>query len=149
MEPITITLCLLVFAIIMFVWEKVPLAVTSMVVCVALVLTGVLDLKQAFAGFIDSNVILFVAMFIVGGDGKQSRWRDHPLRQNGEAADLHHYGGGWRNVRFSLQYRYGSRFDPGRYRCSRQIGIHPFASADAAGVCCRAWRQPVADWRPR
>ncbi|HHI2713941.1 putative cation transporter [Klebsiella pneumoniae] len=67
MEPITITLCLLVFAIIMFVWEIVPLAVTSMVVCVALVLTGVLDLKQAFAGFIDSNVILFVAMFIVGG----------------------------------------------------------------------------------
>ncbi|MCM6305286.1 SLC13 family permease [Klebsiella pneumoniae] len=67
MEPITITLCLLVFAIIMFVWEKVPLAVTSMVVCAALVLTGVLDLKQAFAGFIDSNVILFVAMFIVGG----------------------------------------------------------------------------------
>lgn len=58
---------MLVFAIIMFVWEKVPLAVTSMVVCVALVLTGVLDLKQAFAGFIDSNVILFVAMFIVGG----------------------------------------------------------------------------------
>ena len=67
MEPITITLCLLVFAIIMFVWEKVPLAVTSMVVCVALVLTGVLDLKQAVPGFIDSNVILFVAMFIVGG----------------------------------------------------------------------------------
>lgn len=67
MEPITITLCLLVFAIVMFVWEKVPLAVTSMVACVALVLTGVLDLKQAFAGFIDSNVILFVAMFVVGG----------------------------------------------------------------------------------
>ena len=65
MEPITITLCLLVFAIAMFVWEKIPLAVTSMVVCVALVLTGVLDLKQAFAGFIDTNVILFVAMFIV------------------------------------------------------------------------------------
>ncbi|WND10630.1 SLC13 family permease [Klebsiella pasteurii] len=67
MEPITITLCLLVFAIAMFVWEKIPLAVTSMVVCVALVLTGVLNLKQAFAGFIDTNVILFVAMFIVGG----------------------------------------------------------------------------------
>ncbi|HIE9946551.1 TPA: SLC13 family permease [Klebsiella variicola subsp. variicola] len=67
MEPITITLCLLVFAIVMFVWEKAPLAVTSMVVCVALVVTGVLDLKQAFAGFIDSNVILFVAMFVVGG----------------------------------------------------------------------------------
>ncbi|QHM73642.1 SLC13 family permease [Mixta intestinalis] len=67
MEPITITLALLVFAIVMFVWEKVPLAVTSMVICVALVLTGVLDMKQAFSGFIDTNVILFVAMFIVGG----------------------------------------------------------------------------------
>ncbi|EPD3135720.1 SLC13 family permease [Salmonella enterica] len=67
MEPITLTLCLLVFAIVMFVWEKVPLAVTSMIVCVALVITGVLNIKQAFAGFIDTNVILFVAMFIVGG----------------------------------------------------------------------------------
>nr|WP_258231900.1 SLC13 family permease [Salmonella enterica] len=66
-EPITLTLCLLVFAIVMFVWEKVPLAVTSMIVCVALVITGVLNIKQAFAGFIDTNVILFVAMFIVGG----------------------------------------------------------------------------------
>ena len=38
-----------------------------MIVCVGLVITGVLDWKTAFSGFIDSNVILFVAMFIVGG----------------------------------------------------------------------------------
>lgn len=38
-----------------------------MIVCIGLVVTGVLDVKTAFAGFIDSNVILFVAMFIVGG----------------------------------------------------------------------------------
>ena len=38
-----------------------------MIVCCGLVVTGVLDVKIAFAGFIDSNVILFVAMFIVGG----------------------------------------------------------------------------------
>ena len=31
------------------------------------IITGVLDWKTAFSGFIDSNVILFVAMFIVGG----------------------------------------------------------------------------------
>lgn len=67
MSPITITLALLLFAIVMFVWEKIPLALTSMIVCIALVLTGVLDMKTAFAGFVDSNVILFVAMFIVGG----------------------------------------------------------------------------------
>lgn len=67
MNPITITLVLLLFAIVMFVWEKLPLAVTSMIVCIALVLTGVLKVSEAFAGFVNTNVILFVAMFIVGG----------------------------------------------------------------------------------
>ena len=67
MSHATITLIFLLFAIIMFIWEKLPLGVTSMIVCVGLVITGVLDWKTAFSGFIDSNVILFVAMFIVGG----------------------------------------------------------------------------------
>ena len=67
MSPATITLLFLLFAVVMFVWEKIPLGVTSMIVCVGLVVTGVLDWKTAFSGFIDSNVILFVAMFIVGG----------------------------------------------------------------------------------
>jgi di/tricarboxylate transporter len=67
MSPATITLIFLAFAIIMFVTEKIPLGLTSMIVCVGLCVTGVLDVKTAFAGFIDSNVILFVAMFIVGG----------------------------------------------------------------------------------
>lgn len=67
MSPATITLLFLLFAVVMFVLEKIPLGVTSMIVCVGLVLTGVLDIKSAFAGFVDNNVILFVAMFIVGG----------------------------------------------------------------------------------
>lgn len=67
MSPSTITLLFLAFAVVMFVFEKIPLGVTSMIVCCGLVVTGVLDIKTAFAGFIDSNVILFVAMFIVGG----------------------------------------------------------------------------------
>ena len=67
MSPSTITLLFLLFAVVMFVLEKIPLGVTSMIVCCGLVVTGVLDVKIAFAGFIDSNVILFVAMFIVGG----------------------------------------------------------------------------------
>ena len=67
MSPSTITLLFLLFAVIMFVLEKIPLGLTSMIVCIGLVVTGVLDVKTAFAGFIDSNVILFVAMFIVGG----------------------------------------------------------------------------------
>ena len=67
MDPVVVTLLFLLFAIVMFVWERIPLAVTSMIVCIGLVLTGVLSTKDAFAGFTNSNVILFVAMFIVGG----------------------------------------------------------------------------------
>ena len=67
MSPATITVLFLLFAIVMLVWEKIPVGVTSMIICVGLVVTGVLDWKTAFAGCIDSNVILFVAMFIVGG----------------------------------------------------------------------------------
>ncbi len=67
MDPMIITLVLLAFAIVMFVLEKIPLALTSMIVCIALVVTGVLSIEEAFEGFIDTNVILFVAMFIVGG----------------------------------------------------------------------------------
>lgn len=67
MSPSTITLLFLLFAVVMFVFEKIPLGLTSMIVCCGLVVTGVLDIQEAFAGFIDSNVILFVAMFIVGG----------------------------------------------------------------------------------
>ncbi|WP_341644601.1 SLC13 family permease [Thauera sp. SDU_THAU2] len=67
MSASTITLLFLVFAIVMFVWEKIPLAVTAMIVCLGLALTGVLNPKEAFAGFVNSNVILFVGMFIIGG----------------------------------------------------------------------------------
>ncbi|HRM73214.1 MAG TPA: SLC13 family permease, partial [Paracoccus sp. (in: a-proteobacteria)] len=67
MSPATITLLLLLFAIIMFVWERIPLALTAMIVCVGLVLTGVLDAGEAFDGFVNSNIILFVDMFIIGG----------------------------------------------------------------------------------
>ena len=67
MSPTTITLIFLAFAVVMFVTEKIPLAVTSMIVCIGLVSSGVLNVNDAFSGFINSNVILFVAMFIVGG----------------------------------------------------------------------------------
>lgn len=67
MSPTTITLIFLAFAVVMFVTEKIPLAVTSIIVCIGLVITGVLNVNDAFSGFINSNVILFVAMFIVGG----------------------------------------------------------------------------------
>lgn len=61
-----ITISFLLFAIVMFVWEKIPLWVTAMIVSVGLATTKVLEPKDAFVGFIDSNVLLFIAMFIIG-----------------------------------------------------------------------------------
>lgn len=66
MSPTVITLCFLAFAVIMFVLEKIPLGLTATLVSVGLCVTGVLEPKQAFAGYVDSNVILCVAMFVVG-----------------------------------------------------------------------------------
>lgn len=65
--PALITIILLFAAIVLFITELIPLSVTSMLVCLGFVLTGVLDVKTAFSGFVNNNVILFVAMFIVGG----------------------------------------------------------------------------------
>lgn len=67
MSPEVITLIFLVFAIVMFALEKIPLSITAMIVAVGLVLTGVLDAEEAFEGFVNTNVLLFIAMFIVGG----------------------------------------------------------------------------------
>ena len=63
---IAITLGFLVFAIVMFALEKIPLSITAMIVAVGLHLSGVLTATEAFKGFVDSNVILFIAMFIIG-----------------------------------------------------------------------------------
>ncbi len=46
MSAATITLLFLLFAIVMFMFEKIPLGVTSMIVCVGLVVTGVLDMAR-------------------------------------------------------------------------------------------------------
>jgi len=66
MSPQIITLIFLVFAIVMFAWEKLPLSITAMIVAIGLTLTGVLKPADAFAGFVNSNVLLFMGMFIVG-----------------------------------------------------------------------------------
>ena len=67
MNPVTITLLFLIFAVVMFAWEKIPLGLTSMIICVGFILTGVLEPAEAFSGFVNSTVISFVALFVIGG----------------------------------------------------------------------------------
>lgn len=66
MSPSAITLLFLAFAIVSFVLEKIPLGLTATIVAIGLNLTGVLDNSQTFAGYVNSNVILCVGMFVVG-----------------------------------------------------------------------------------
>ncbi len=66
MNQQSITLIFLLFAIVMFALEKIPLWVTAMTVAVGLAITGVLEPQAAFKGFTDSNVLLFIAMFVIG-----------------------------------------------------------------------------------
>jgi len=67
MNQATITLFILVIAVLLFVSERLSLAVTAVGVSMALYLAGVISATDAFAGFVNPSVILFVGMFIVGG----------------------------------------------------------------------------------
>ncbi len=59
---------LIIFAgcIILFVWDKLPMATTAVIGCVLMVLFGVCDFKTAFGSFSSSTVILTVGVMIVG-----------------------------------------------------------------------------------
>lgn len=66
MSPSTITLLFLAFAIVSFILEKIPLGLTATIVAIGLNITGVLDTTTTFKGYVNSNVILCVGMFVVG-----------------------------------------------------------------------------------
>ncbi|MDD6072662.1 MAG: SLC13 family permease [Clostridium sp.] len=66
MSATNITLIFLVFAVVSFLLEKIPLGLTATIVALGLNLTGVLDVSKTFAGYVNSNVILCIGMFVVG-----------------------------------------------------------------------------------
>lgn len=66
MSPVVITLLFLAFAIVMFIFEKIPLGLTATIVAIGLNVTGVLGASDTFAGYVNSNVILCVGLFVVG-----------------------------------------------------------------------------------
>lgn len=66
MTPLEITLLILLATILAFVSGKIPFAVISSGIILALILTGVMTPAEAFGGFINTNVVMFVAMFVIG-----------------------------------------------------------------------------------
>lgn len=64
---IFICIITLAAAVILFLSELCPLPVTALLVALTLCLTNILTPAEAFAGFANSSVILFVGMFVISG----------------------------------------------------------------------------------
>jgi di/tricarboxylate transporter len=62
-----ITLSILVVAITLFITERLRVDVIALGIVIALMLTGILTVDEAIAGFSNSAVLLIAALFIVGG----------------------------------------------------------------------------------
>lgn len=65
MSPITITLIVLLLAIVAFVWNKVPVGIVAIGVALALYATGINSFEQTIAGFGDPVIIFIAALFVV------------------------------------------------------------------------------------
>ncbi|MBW7983622.1 SLC13 family permease [Enterobacillus tribolii] len=59
-------LTLLLIAIVLFATNKLRMDVVALLIIVAFVLSGTLNLQEATAGFSDPNVILIAALFVIG-----------------------------------------------------------------------------------
>ena len=67
MDPMLITLLLLLVAVVLFATEKLPVDVVGLILIVGLVLTGVLSAKEAVAGFGDDIIITIGGLFVLTG----------------------------------------------------------------------------------
>ncbi len=66
MSDAAITFCILGAAVVVFVWDRLPVAVVAVGVALALWATGVLGYEQALAGFGDPTVVFIASLFVVG-----------------------------------------------------------------------------------
>ncbi len=67
MSPITITLILLLVAIILFAIEKIPVDIVGILLVMGLVLFGVLNVQEAVAGFGNDIIITIGGLFVLTG----------------------------------------------------------------------------------
>ena len=66
MSPDVISLFVFIGCIVLFVWDRLPMATTAILGCVAMVVLGVCDFKTAFGQFASNTVILTVGVMIIG-----------------------------------------------------------------------------------
>jgi len=61
-----ISLLIFVGCILLFIWDKLPMATTAVLGCAVMVIFGVCDFKTAFGQFASSTVILTIGVMIIG-----------------------------------------------------------------------------------
>lgn len=61
-----ISLVIFVACIALFIWDKLPMATTAILGCVAMVIFGVCQFKDAFAPFASSTVVLTIGVMVIG-----------------------------------------------------------------------------------
>jgi di/tricarboxylate transporter len=64
-SPIALTGLIILAAVVLFVWNRIPVVIVAMSVAVALWATGILPLSKAMAGLGDPSVVFIAALFIV------------------------------------------------------------------------------------
>ncbi len=89
---ITLTLLILIIAIILFATEWLPMDLVSLMVLLAVALTGLVSPEEAFSGFSNPAVITVAAMFILGAGishtGAISTLGEHLIRMTGHSQPL-------------------------------------------------------------
>ena len=118
MSQQTITLLFLVFTIISFILEKIPLGLTASICAIGLTLTGVVDVSTTFSQYVNSNVILCVGMFVVGqalfetGMANKIGGLVTRFARTGKNIDYCNHGNRRCDVRILIKHRYSSSADP-------------------------------------
>lgn len=67
MSSAVLTIIILVVAIVLFITEKLPIAITALLTSILLFVTGIIDSKTLFSGYTNEVVILITGMFVIGG----------------------------------------------------------------------------------
>ena len=66
MSDITIVFAVVVAALALFIWNRIPAVIVAIGVTLALFLTGIVSGAEALAGFGDPVVVLIAGLFVVG-----------------------------------------------------------------------------------
>ena len=89
---ITLTLLILLVAIVLYATEWVRMDLVSLMVLLAVALTGLVSPEEAFSGFSNPAVITVAAMFVLGAGisytGSLSTLGEHLIRMTGESQTL-------------------------------------------------------------